>query len=94
MTTAPGMRLGYNHLGGKRVERAPSCNHVVPALQASPAALAKCVLAEVPRQVVEYYSHKELPPRGISTHTHEACPQRLGQPGVQPVSVSSTLEVP
>ncbi|XP_072675719.1 copine-7 isoform X6 [Canis lupus baileyi] len=61
---------------------------------ASPAALAKCVLAEVPRQVVEYYSHKELPPRGISTHTHEACPQRLGQPGVQPVSVSSTLEVP
>eukprot|EP00071_Canis_lupus_P020678 XP_013969419.1 copine-7 isoform X2 [Canis lupus familiaris] len=61
---------------------------------ASPAALAKCVLAEVPRQVVEYYSHKELPPRGISTHTHEACPQRLGQLGVQPVSVSSTLEVP
>uniref|UniRef100_A0A6I8N5K4 Copine-7 n=1 Tax=Ornithorhynchus anatinus TaxID=9258 RepID=A0A6I8N5K4_ORNAN len=30
---------------------------------ASPTALAKCVLAEVPKQVVEYYSHKELPPR-------------------------------
>ncbi|EPQ04631.1 Copine-7 [Myotis brandtii] len=32
---------------------------------ASPAALAKCVLAEVPKQVVEYYSHKELPPPGL-----------------------------
>uniref|UniRef100_A0A8C8ZG77 Copine 7 n=1 Tax=Prolemur simus TaxID=1328070 RepID=A0A8C8ZG77_PROSS len=39
---------------------------------ASPAALAKCVLAEVPRQVVEYYSHRELPPRGLGTHTPEA----------------------
>uniref|UniRef100_A0A4X2LP61 Copine 7 n=1 Tax=Vombatus ursinus TaxID=29139 RepID=A0A4X2LP61_VOMUR len=29
---------------------------------ASATALAKCVLAEVPKQVVEYYSHKELPP--------------------------------
>uniref|UniRef100_A0A8C5HLT5 C2 domain-containing protein n=1 Tax=Gouania willdenowi TaxID=441366 RepID=A0A8C5HLT5_GOUWI len=27
---------------------------------ASPAALAKCVLAEVPKQVVEYYSHKSV----------------------------------
>ncbi|XP_026540636.1 copine-7 [Notechis scutatus] len=31
---------------------------------ASPTALAKCVLAEVPKQVVEYYSSKALPPRG------------------------------
>lgn len=31
-------------------------------LQASPAALAKCVLAEVPKQVVEYYSHKAISP--------------------------------
>lgn len=30
--------------------------------QASPAALAKCVLAEVPNQVVEYYSHKAICP--------------------------------
>lgn len=30
--------------------------------QASPAALAKCVLAEVPKQVVEYFSHKAIPP--------------------------------
>uniref|UniRef100_A0A8C2KFB3 Copine VII n=1 Tax=Cyprinus carpio TaxID=7962 RepID=A0A8C2KFB3_CYPCA len=29
---------------------------------ASPAALAKCVLAEVPKQVVEYFSHKAIPP--------------------------------
>ncbi|KAL7979698.1 hypothetical protein Chor_004856 [Crotalus horridus] len=31
---------------------------------ASPTALAKCVLAEVPKQVVDYYSSKALPPRG------------------------------
>ncbi|XP_043937782.1 copine-7 [Protopterus annectens] len=30
---------------------------------ASPAALAKCVLAEVPKQVVEYYSYKAFPPK-------------------------------
>ncbi|MEQ2181751.1 hypothetical protein GOODEAATRI_014724, partial [Goodea atripinnis] len=29
---------------------------------ASPAALAKCVLAEVPGQVVEYFSHKAISP--------------------------------
>ncbi|KAK1799109.1 hypothetical protein P4O66_006692 [Electrophorus voltai] len=29
---------------------------------AAPAALAKCVLAEVPKQVVEYFSHKAIPP--------------------------------
>ncbi|KAK5915333.1 hypothetical protein CesoFtcFv8_000931 [Champsocephalus esox] len=29
---------------------------------ASPAALAKCVLAEVPKQVVEYYSHRAISP--------------------------------
>ncbi|KAJ0056263.1 hypothetical protein NL108_004551 [Boleophthalmus pectinirostris] len=38
---------------------------------ASPAALAKCVLAEVPKQVVEYYSHKAIAPmspvRDLST---------------------------
>uniref|UniRef100_A0ABI7VQV4 C2 domain-containing protein n=1 Tax=Felis catus TaxID=9685 RepID=A0ABI7VQV4_FELCA len=61
---------------------------------ASPAALAKCVLAEVPRQVVEYFSYRELPPRGLGTHTHDAGPERAGQPGVRPVSVSSTLGVP
>ncbi|XP_036159423.1 copine-7 [Myotis myotis] len=32
---------------------------------APPTALARCVLAEVPKQVVEYYSHKELPPPGL-----------------------------
>ncbi|XP_045149807.1 copine-7 isoform X2 [Echinops telfairi] len=41
---------------------------------ASPAALAKCVLAEVPKQVVEYYSHKELPPRCLSTSSPEPGP--------------------
>nr|XP_023413753.1 copine-7 [Loxodonta africana] len=41
---------------------------------ASPSALAKCVLAEVPKQVVEYYSHKELPPRGLNTHSQEGGP--------------------
>uniref|UniRef100_A0A8C4KWM2 Copine-7 n=1 Tax=Equus asinus asinus TaxID=83772 RepID=A0A8C4KWM2_EQUAS len=41
---------------------------------ASPAALAKCVLAEVPKQVVEFYSHKELPPRGLGTHARAAGP--------------------
>lgn len=29
---------------------------------ASPAALAKCVLAEVPKQVVDFYSHHAIPP--------------------------------
>lgn len=41
---------------------------------ASPAALAKCVLAEVPKQVVEYYSHKDLPPRSLGGQTGEAGP--------------------
>ncbi|XP_012891110.1 PREDICTED: copine-7 [Dipodomys ordii] len=41
---------------------------------ASPAALAKCVLAEVPKQVVEYYSHKQLPPRSLRAHTGDASP--------------------
>ncbi|KAM5295625.1 copine-7 isoform 2-T2 [Glossophaga mutica] len=39
---------------------------------ASPAALAKCVLAQVPRQVVEYYSHRGLPPRGLGAHTQDS----------------------
>ncbi|XP_027789117.2 copine-7 isoform X1 [Marmota flaviventris] len=42
---------------------------------ASPAALAKCVLAEVPKQVVEYYSHKELPPRAFCSLPGEASPR-------------------
>ncbi|XP_045044377.2 copine-7 isoform X1 [Desmodus rotundus] len=41
---------------------------------ASPTALAKCVLAEVPRQVVEYYSHRGLTPRGIGAHTQDCGP--------------------
>ncbi|XP_064225997.1 copine-7 isoform X3 [Aotus nancymaae] len=41
---------------------------------ASPAALAKCVLAEVPKQVVEYYSHRGLPPRGLGTPAPETSP--------------------
>uniref|UniRef100_A0A2K5PS37 Copine-7 n=1 Tax=Cebus imitator TaxID=2715852 RepID=A0A2K5PS37_CEBIM len=41
---------------------------------ASPAALAKCVLAEVPKQVVEYYNHRGLPPRGLGTPAPEASP--------------------
>ncbi|XP_054311419.1 copine-7 isoform X6 [Pongo pygmaeus] len=41
---------------------------------ASPAALAKCVLAEVPKQVVEYYSHRGLPPRGLGVPAGEASP--------------------
>lgn len=69
-------------------------------LQATPGALAKCVLAEVPTQVVEYYSHKELPPRGLGTHGRDAgpgCmlwghPKQAGQPGLHPVP--STLGVP
>lgn len=32
-------------------------------LQASPAALAKSVLAEVPNQVVEYYNNKGIKPK-------------------------------
>uniref|UniRef100_A0A0D9S301 Copine 7 n=1 Tax=Chlorocebus sabaeus TaxID=60711 RepID=A0A0D9S301_CHLSB len=39
---------------------------------ASPAALAKCVLAEVPKQVVEYYSHRGLAPRGLDVPAGEA----------------------
>ncbi|XP_019498134.1 PREDICTED: copine-7 isoform X5 [Hipposideros armiger] len=61
---------------------------------ASPAALAKCVLAEVPKQLVEYYSHKELPPRGLSAHARDGgpgcvpCgrPERAGQLGEHPIS--------
>uniref|UniRef100_A0A2K6LN00 Copine 7 n=1 Tax=Rhinopithecus bieti TaxID=61621 RepID=A0A2K6LN00_RHIBE len=41
---------------------------------ASPTALAKCVLAEVPKQVVEYYSHRGLPPRGLGVPAREASP--------------------
>lgn len=66
---------------------------------ASPAALAKCVLAEVPRQLVEFYSYKELPPRGGDTHARDprgdsTHAQGAGWPGVQPASVSSTVGVP
>ncbi|XP_061526657.1 copine-7 isoform X3 [Phyllopteryx taeniolatus] len=49
---------------------------------ASPAALAKCVLAEVPKQVVEYYSHKAIPPM---------CPARDSPtPILTPVATSPT----
>ncbi|XP_043843404.1 copine-7 [Dromiciops gliroides] len=41
---------------------------------ASATALAKCVLAEVPKQVVEYYSHKELPPRCPNMDSPDASP--------------------
>lgn len=34
-----------------------------PSLQASPAALAKTVLAEVPNQVVDYYNSKGIKPK-------------------------------
>lgn len=34
-----------------------------PSLQASPAALAKSVLAEVPNQVVDYYNSKGIKPK-------------------------------
>lgn len=51
-------------------------------LQASPAALAKCVLAEVPKQVVEYYSHKAICPM---------CPMRdLATPILTPVATTPT----
>lgn len=44
--------------------RCPRLTPVSPGVpQASPTALAKCVLAEVPKQVVEYYSYKAFPPR-------------------------------
>lgn len=47
---------------GERVP--PSPRHPSRSIpQASPTALAKCVLAEVPKQVVEYYSYKAFPPR-------------------------------
>ncbi|GAA6233702.1 copine-7 isoform X2 [Lates japonicus] len=49
---------------------------------ASPAALAKCVLAEVPKQVVEYYSHKAISPM---------CPVRdLPTPILSPVATTPT----
>ncbi|KAM8876155.1 copine-7 [Synchiropus splendidus] len=49
---------------------------------ASPAALAKCVLAEVPNQVVEYYSHKAISPM---------CPaQDLPTPILTPVASTPT----
>lgn len=36
---------------------------LVSPLQASPAALAKSVLAEVPNQVVDYYNSKGIKPK-------------------------------
>ncbi|NWX93649.1 CPNE7 protein, partial [Nothoprocta pentlandii] len=44
---------------------------------ASPTALAKCVLAEVPKQVVEYYSYKAFPPRCPQPDTPDSS---LGSP--------------
>lgn len=47
-----------------RREPVSAAHPAVPGVpQASPTALAKCVLAEVPKQVVEYYSYKAFPPR-------------------------------
>jgi len=37
-------------------------------LQASPAALAKSVLAEVPNQVVDYYNAKGIKPKCMSDY--------------------------
>jgi len=51
--------------------------HVPVSLQASPTALAKCVLAEVPKQVVEYYSYKAFPPRCPQPRTPDS---DLGSP--------------
>nr|XP_020465472.1 copine-7 [Monopterus albus] len=49
---------------------------------ASPAALAKCVLAEVPKQVVEYFSHKAISP---------ICPVRDSpMPILSPVATTPT----
>lgn len=49
---------------------------------ASPAALAKCVLAEVPKQVVEYFSHKAISPM---------CPMRdVLTPILSPVATTPT----
>ncbi|XP_040135158.1 copine-7 isoform X1 [Ictidomys tridecemlineatus] len=69
---------------------------------ASPAALAKRVLAQVPKQMVEYYSHKELPPRGFCSLPGEASPRsspedsRLGDcdQGAPAASVSSSVGGP
>ncbi|KAF7469350.1 Hypothetical predicted protein [Marmota monax] len=69
---------------------------------ASPAALAKCVLAEVPKQMVEYYSHKELPPRGFCSLPGEASPRSSPEDsrhgdcdqGAPTASVSSTFGGP
>lgn len=48
------------HLTGfPRSGRSP---HFLPHPQAAPSALAKCVLAEVPRQVVEYYASQGISP--------------------------------
>nr|XP_027789117.1 copine-7 isoform X1 [Marmota flaviventris] len=69
---------------------------------ASPAALAKCVLAEVPKQMVEYYSHKELPPRAFCSLPGEASPRSSPEDsrhgdcdqGAPTASVSSTVGGP
>lgn len=51
-------------LQGAEHHQPPSPHHPSRSIpQASPTALAKCVLAEVPKQVVEYYSYKAFPPR-------------------------------
>uniref|UniRef100_A0A8C9ULJ2 Copine 7 n=1 Tax=Spermophilus dauricus TaxID=99837 RepID=A0A8C9ULJ2_SPEDA len=69
---------------------------------ASPVALAKCVLAEVPKQMVEYYSHKERPPRGFCSLPGEASPRSSPEDsrhgdcdqGAPTASVSSTVGGP
>ena len=66
------------HRGGRvpwcppRLTPVPRGPPVSPVPQASPTALAKCVLAEVPKQVVEYYSYKAFPPRCPQPHTPDS----------------------
>uniref|UniRef100_A0A4W4FWT8 C2 domain-containing protein n=1 Tax=Electrophorus electricus TaxID=8005 RepID=A0A4W4FWT8_ELEEL len=48
---------------------------------AAPAALAKCVLAEVPKQVVEYFSHKAIPPM---SPVLDSTPNSIAVPGSYP----------
>lgn len=48
------------------------CLFASSVFQASPTALAKCVLAEVPKQVVEYYSHKAISPQRTKGSTPDS----------------------
>lgn len=52
----------HTGVGGCHGAPARPCPLVSSVPQASPISLAKCVLAEVPKQVVEYYRYKAFPP--------------------------------